>query len=278
MPSDFAATDDLAHWLLALAGALAISFSARRAGSLDTSGMLAAIVLGTVMVGTAGWWAGVLLVAFFATASLLSHLGRSRDPGTAQRGSRRDAVQVAANGGIALACAIGFGLTQDAAWLAALAGSLAAANADTWSTEIGGTSPTPPRLITTGQRVPAGTSGAVSSRGLAGAVAGALLIGFIAALGNSAGWFALPAGPVIAVFAVSVAGLAGSLVDSFLGATIQDRRWCDSCNTETERVVHRCGTPTRSINGLSWVTNDIVNLACITSGALLATIFTRFLA
>ncbi len=278
MPPDLTANHDLARWLIAFAGAAAISIAAWRARSLSTSGMIAAAVLGTVLVGAAGWWAGALLVAFFVTSSFLSRLGQAAQENTLQRGSRRDTVQVAANGGIALVCAIAYGLTGDAPWLAGLAGSLAAANADTWSTEIGGTSPTRPRLITTGERVPAGTSGAVSRRGLAGAIGGALLVASFAGIGVATGWLDLPGGPVASIIAVTLAGLAGSLVDSLLGATVQDRRWCDSCNKETERKVHRCGTTTRSTGGLSWVTNDIVNLACITSGAILAAILTTMLA
>lgn len=270
MIPDLLRNPDALRWLLALFGASTIAILAWRLRSLSTGGMLAALLLGTVVTGGAGWWSGILLIAFFATASALSRTGHDTTTVSTARGSRRDAVQVAANGGIALACCLGYLLTRHHLWLVALAGSLAAANADTWSTEIGRTSHSLPRLITTGKRVPAGTSGAVSGRGLAGAAGGATLIGGLAAVAAATTGFAAPVAWITALIAVSLAGFAGSLLDSLLGATIQDQRWCDQCNTRTERRVHRCGTPTRSISGLPWVTNDVVNTACVLAGAVIA--------
>jgi uncharacterized protein (TIGR00297 family) len=58
--------------------------------------------------------------------------------------------------------------------------ALAAANADTWATELGVLSRKEPRLLTTGQKVEKGTSGAVSGYGILAAVAGAAAIGLLA--------------------------------------------------------------------------------------------------
>jgi uncharacterized protein (TIGR00297 family) len=270
MPSEIAAYTDLTRWIIGVAGAIAIALLAVRLWALSLSGALAAIVLGSVVTGGGGWWAGLLLIAFFASSTLLSRIGADRTIVSTARGNRRDAVQVLANGGVALLAAVGHAVTQDAMWLVALAGSLAAANADTWSTEIGRTSPSPPRLITSGRRVPAGTSGAVSARGLAAALGGSALIAFLAATGIAAGWMPDPSGSGTAFLAVAVGGVVGSLVDSLLGATVQARRWCDTCGKATERAIHRCGTRTRPGGGLRWVTNDVVNAACIASGALVA--------
>ena len=60
-----------------------------------------------------------------------------------------------------------------------MTGALAAAQADTWATEIGARASRPPRLITTSKRVPRGTSGGVTPLGTGGGVAGAVLISFI---------------------------------------------------------------------------------------------------
>jgi len=229
--------------------------------------MLAAIALGTILVGAAGWWAGLLIVAFFASSSVLSRGGKPASIDQA-RGAERDMVQVLANGGIPLLAAMLYGFTGHDGWMVPLAGSLAAVTADTWSTEIGRRSRSLPRLITTGKTVPAGTSGAVSGRGLLGAVGGAALIGALAWIGWQTGWMPGTSSARVGALAVTAGGIAGSLVDSLLGATVQDQRWCDACGKLTEARIHRCGTVTRPIRGLRQVNNDVVNLSCAASGAI----------
>lgn len=257
---------DLVHWLLAFVAATLIALAARSRRSLSASGMIAAIVTGTILVGTAGWWAGLLLVLFFASSSVLSHIDAKRSSIAQARGSERDAVQVLANGGVALAAAMILILSGQDEWSLVLAGAIAAANADTWSTEIGRTSRSLPRLLTTGRRVSAGTSGAVSLRGLAGALGGGALIAGPAALGWWAGWLPGSFPPLAGLVGITVAGVAGSLWDSLMGATVQDQRWCDTCQKITEQRVHRCGTPTRNVRGFEVITNDIVNVTCTLVG------------
>ena len=59
-------------------------------------------------------------------------------------------------------------------------GAIASANADTWATELGVLSRTPPRLITTGKPVAPGTSGGVTWYGTVAALAGSAFIGVAA--------------------------------------------------------------------------------------------------
>lgn len=261
---------DPARWLLALLAAGLIALLALRLRALSPGGAMAAILLGTTLVGTGGWWSGVLLVAFFASASLLSQRIRRRSLVAPRRGSRRDAVQVLANGGLALLLALLAARTGSTTWLLGVAGAIAAANADTWSTEIGRLSQTPPRLITTRRPVVAGTSGAVSGIGLMGAAAGASLIGALAASAVTPGWFPTPGAPAATLLAVTIGGIAGSLADSLLGATLQERRWCPTCEKPAEETIHTCGTPTTRIGGIRWLTNDVVNAACTATGAIVA--------
>jgi uncharacterized protein (TIGR00297 family) len=265
---------DLAGWLLAFLAATVISVSARSRQSLSVSGMIAAIFTGTILVGSAGWWAGLLLVIFFASSSILSLRDTRRSPISQVRGPERDAVQVLANGGVALAAAILLAVTGNTGWALVFAGAIAGANADTWSTEIGRTSRSLPRLVINGRIVPAGTSGAVSQRGLLGALGGGALIGSGAALGWWTGWLPGDVPPLAGLISVTVAGFAGSLWDSLLGATVQDQRWCDSCQKLTEQRVHHCGTPTRSVRGIGLIDNDAVNLSCTILGGGVAWLIT----
>lgn len=236
-----------------------ISAAGWRAGALAPSGTIAATAVGAAILDRLSWRGGVLLGMFFASSSALSRVTRQQE--IAQRGSRRDAVQVLANGGAAALAALAGG--QRGLLLAA--GSLGAATADTWATEIGSTSPETPRMIISRRPAIAGTSGAVTARGLAGASAGAGLIGLTAYLVSRASLDAAQTGVNVAL-----AGLAGSLADSVLGEFVQERRWCPRCAKPTEARVHRCGEATVIVGGVAGVTNDLVNVACTAIGAVAA--------
>ena len=235
--------------MLFLLGTLAalIALAAYRARALTISGAASAWAMGTIIFGVGGWAWGAALVTFFITSSGLSRW-RRRDKARLgfEKGGRRDAGQVWANGGAAAACALlALRLPFAQAHLLFLA-ALAAANADTWATEIGAAWGGTPRDVRTGRRVPAGTSGAVSAAGTAAALAGALLLGL----------FAAPQGAG-AVGVVTAAGLAGALGDSLLGATVQ-AQWRDPADPGTLDGAPRRGVPPE--RGLAWVGNDLVNL------------------
>lgn len=228
---------------------------------LSPSGVAASIVAGSVAVA-AGWSWGILLLAFFLSATALSVLGVSRKAAilnavVAKTGDR-DGWQVAANGGLFTAAAAAYLISPSSIWQAIGAGALAASSADTWATELGTLLGKRPRSMISGARVPAGTSGGVTLAGWMAAVGGALLVA-------GAAWLAHWPVPIYAVIA---GGIAGSAVDSLAGATIQERRWCDACGTSTERRVHRCGTTTRHAGGITRFDNDAVNLLCSAAGAL----------
>jgi uncharacterized protein (TIGR00297 family) len=207
--------------------------------------------------------------------------------------------------------------TRPARWLrGAAAGALATANADTWATEIGTLSARTPRLITSGRQVAAGTSGGVTPLGLAAALAGAGTLGAVFALasrsvavvndGRTDSGMNSPSPTVYGpgrtpaihgrerqaaihdragaerdaravVGAALAGGIAGSLMDSLLGATAQAMFWCPRCQTETERRVHRCGASTAFRRGWRWMDNDVVNAASTLAGALVGGVVTVIL-
>jgi uncharacterized membrane protein len=142
-------------------------------------------------------------------------------------------------------------------------GALATATADTWATELGVLSTATPRLITTGKTTLPGTSGAITPLGTAAAASGAFSLGIVFWLLKRRTFWTLP---VIAL----VSGLAGSLFDSLLGATCQAMYYCPTCQQETERRIHSCGTPTQALRGLSWMDNDVVNFLATFVGSVLA--------
>lgn len=258
-----------------------IGFAGYRARALTWDGALAASLIGGTVFGLGGWIPAILLVLFFGSSSALSFVGKrnvrkQRAEETFDKGGKRDAAQVLANGGVSAIAAMLYGvLGAPAASLmfGAFVGALAEATADTWATEIGVLSSSAPRLVTTGKQVEAGTSGALTALGSAAGVLGAAIMGTVAAClvlipllhlrtGDSS-----PAASLIFLAAL-VGGTAGMLADSLLGATLQASYFCPQCNKPTESRVHRCGTPTTLVRGLRWITNDVVNLAGTLVGAV----------
>jgi uncharacterized membrane protein len=127
--------------------------------------------------------------------------------------------------------------------------------------------PSAPRLLTNlRKQVEKGTSGGVSVWGTGAAFLGSALIATLAVLfppyegGSLSEWLL-----------IMFAGVAGSLFDSLLGATVQAIYYCPSCQKETERSpLHTCGTQTGQVRGWTWLDNDWVNFACGLMGAVVA--------
>lgn len=244
-------TEALVIGLVAAAG---IALAGYRARALSVDGAIAAVVVGTLVFGCGGLHWAAVMVAFFVLSSALSHAGKQRKrvaERLVEKGSRRDATQVLANGGIAALLALGHQLSGSALFYPAFLGTMAAAIADTWSTEIGGLSRRPPRSILSGKFVEPGASGGVTVLGLLAAVGGGLAVGIIGGLWHASGLQLILLG--------LLAGLAGSVFDSVLGASIQRTYHCPRCGALTERQVHECGTATIPVRGLSMINNDTVN-------------------
>ena len=250
---------------LLLAGAL--GFVAWTVRALSPGGALAALVVGTAAV-IAGWGWAIVLIAFFVTSSVLSRFkGSAREArigGIVEKGDERDAPQVLANGGIFAAAALLAATTGEASLAAAALGALAAATSDTWATEVGTLAGGLPRSIVSLKPLPAGTSGGVTVPGTLASIVGASFISSVAYLTGI--------GP--APVAVFLGGVSGSLADSLVGATVQERRWCDRCSEATERRIHTCGIATRIVGGVPGARNDVVNVVCTLVGATVAAVLT----
>ena len=256
-----------------------IAILAWRVHALSASGAAAAAVTGGLIFGLGGLPWAALLLAFFISSSGLSKAYARRKASVNEKfskGSRRDWGQVLANGGLGALLAVAHAAFPAQVWpWLAFAGAMAAVNADTWATELGVLSSKPPRRITTGKVVERGASGGITVLGTLAALAGALLIGGLAAA-FTASAAALPASASFAdrrwlaalAGIIPLAGLAGSLFDSFLGATLQVIYRCPACEKETERHPrHLCGAQTVQIRGWRWLNNDWVNFACSLAGA-----------
>ncbi|MFV9506916.1 MAG: DUF92 domain-containing protein [Oscillochloridaceae bacterium umkhey_bin13] len=264
---------DLTQIGLGLVLSIAIGGLAYWRKSLDPSGWLGAVIVGTLTFGFGGWTWGLTLIAFFITSSLLSRykegLKERKAAEKFAKGGRRDLWQTMANGGLGALCAVAYALTgQPVALFAAFIGLMATVTADTWATELGVLSPHKPRLVTTGKPVEPGTSGGVTLFGTSAAGVGALLIGLVVLVllliegtALSTIWWVLPA--------ALLGGLGGAMIDSLLGATVQ-AIFTYPDGRETERAVARDGRPNTFVRGWAWMNNDMVNLVSSVAGALIA--------
>ena len=259
-------------FFLGILFAAIIAFAAYRAHSLSRSGAWGAFLEGTIIFGLGGWRWAVLLLAFFVSSSALTRLFAKRKATLDEKfdkGGQRDIGQVLANGGIASIFAGLYFFFPEASWTwVGFAASLAAVNADTWATELGVLSPSMPRLITNGKPVERGTSGGISLYGTLAATSGAALISLLAILVVPS-TFSLHISPAFLFLILTISGLAGSLFDSFLGATVQAIYHCPHCDKETEKhPSHTCGTQTVQTRGWKWLNNDLVNIGCAIVGAV----------
>lgn len=257
----------LVHPVVDLLLAVGVAGAAWRVRALTFSGAIAAVLVGWAHASGGGTVGTAALLTFFSTSTALSRLGKRRKDSLGfEKGGTRDHAQVLANGGAAALAAVWIGVQPESQLaLASLLGALATANADTWATELGSLLGGNPRRITNLQPARPGESGAVSVVGTLAALAGAALVAIVGGA-LSGRWGLLPV--------VAIAGLAGALLDSLLGATVQAMRHCPNCGARTEAKVH-CGVETSPGEGWAWMDNDRVNACATVAGAALAAMLAR---
>ncbi|NQT27826.1 DUF92 domain-containing protein, partial [candidate division KSB1 bacterium] len=237
--------------------ALLVAILSVRAGFLNASGGVATFLLGTLIFGAGGWAWTIPILTFFILSSLLSKIGKKKkDKLDYEKSGQRDIYQVLANGGLAGLTVMLYTFFPNPIWYALFLGSVAAVNADTWATEIGIFSRFKPRSILNFKVVEHGTSGGITPLGTFASFAGSALI-------FGSGWIITPEMfrsilTIPIIWIIIGAGLAGSLFDSLLGATIQAQYQCAKCKKVTEKQIH-CEEKTELKSGLHWLNNDGVN-------------------
>jgi len=206
---------------LAIAAAVTLGFAvlARALRGVNRSGALAGGLACFLLFAGAGPTAFATLAALFLMTWVSTRLGYGRKlaRGLAERREGRNAWQILANLAVAAAGSVAFSATGNQVWLVAALAALAEAATDTVASEIGQYRGADARLITTWERVPAGTDGGITIPGSIAGLAAGLAIAAVAAVGGMI---------LRGQFWVSVAaGFAGMLIDSILGATLQRRVW-----------------------------------------------------
>lgn len=200
--------------------AITLVFAAlgRAIHGVTTSGALAGAVVCLAILWGAGFGGFAALLAVFLitwAATRIGYAGKLR-LGTAEAHGGRDERQVLANLGVAALASLWYAFGgREPRLLLAVTAALAEAAADTVSSEIGQALGGIPRLITNWSKVPAGSDGAITWMGTLAGLGGAIAVASVALIGGLRPKHGLP----ICI----VAGVAGMLADSVLGATLERR-------------------------------------------------------
>ncbi|TFY67730.1 hypothetical protein EVJ58_g1436 [Rhodofomes roseus] len=264
-----------------------LGFHGLRKRSLSPSGALAAFVVGFSMMAVPLRAFGVSLITFYLVGSRATKVGKqlkTQFEDGHQEAGYRSAAQVLCNSASAFAAGLAWsalfvrgsvlgGVLGDAlppqvpydfdewcpltppasaSWsrplLFVLLGHFACCLGDTLASELGILSRSPPILITTLKTVPPGTNGGMSVTGTFASLGGGLVMGITLAISL--------------LVESSASGGLGSLLDSFMGATIQRTRFS---NTTKRILTDESPEPTKDVDvkvvsGLNILTNNQVNL------------------
>jgi len=220
---------------------------------LSISGFIGASLMAALLFGFGGYSYTYPIAVFFITSTILSFIKKQN---TEIKKSNRTIIQVYANGGIALSiCILNYFFSHSLMYPCFLA-TVAAANSDTWGTEIGKKSNKNPIDILSGNTVREGVSGGITLYGNIGSIIGSISIGII-------GYYFLTDIKIISLIIIS--GFISSIFDSILGSSVQARYISPDGLIITEKYKKSYYLYT----GSKQVNNDIVNLYCTISGPLI---------
>jgi uncharacterized protein (TIGR00297 family) len=219
---------DLLLVVIAVFVGFTFGYFAFRAKTADLSGLFSAALVGTILLvfatpkGTQ-WF--LIMLSFFilgSAATKYKYQYKKRIGVEQGQSGARGYRNVFANGIIAAAAAVLFGVFQMPVFIVLYVGCVATAAADTLASEIGVTGGIP-YMITTFKKVPIGTNGGVTLTGELVALLGGFTISLVA--------FLLSVITPEMMVICTLAGFVGTNIDSFVGATLENRGFLGNAGT-----------------------------------------------
>ncbi len=209
---------------------------------LTLSGATAACWVALLLFVAGGYKAFVAPGIFLISGSLLSKLNK---PQKEKEG--RNAKQVFANGITGIIFMILYGIVKEEIYLITAIVSFCISMSDSTSSELGFYLKGTTFDILSFKKLQPGVSGGISAAGTLAGFAGAMLLAFIT------GYYYVFSFAII--ISILVAGFAGMMADSILGSWLQIKyKTLDGNLTDDEE------TGAKKAKGLSWCTNDVVNI------------------
>ena len=191
-----------------------LGFITYRRKALDLFGSAVMIIMGVVIIFSAGANWLLLIILFLVMSLLATRYSKKYKRSLGQFEGRRTTKNVISNGVVACFMAAFGGYYSP--FVGGFIGAIATATSDTLASEIG-VLDAHPRLITTFQKVDPGTNGAVSVLGTVVGIIGAAIIGIAAYL------LGIVPLPLSAITVSIISGTVGCFMDSILGALFENR-------------------------------------------------------
>ncbi|MFM7310962.1 MAG: DUF92 domain-containing protein [Flavobacteriales bacterium] len=236
---------------------IAFAMWSYKRGSVAISGAFAMVIITSVLAILNAWLVISAMGTMFLTSSLLSKWRKDQKQKTTKHiimHEPRNATQAFANLGVAFVLAFLSGVLNCTDMLFYALGAIAAANADTWASEIGVLSRSKPKYLLSRQVVDAGLSGGVTALGIFASIAGSACIAAI---------YFLFSHNLTLTLIIWMAGFIGSIMDSLLGELIQVKYKTQS------GLVTEIQQQGATFKGMPYVNNDTVNFICSLTGALM---------
>lgn len=238
--------------LIALVAVLIIGFLSYKTKQLTISGVIGACIIGFASIYFLALSGILLFLFFFISAAVFSKIKRDGVEKIQKKGSRRDLMQVTANGGPAFLALLLLGFTNNPVYIIPFCASIAEACSDTWASEIGKISKVSPFSIITFKKVPHGVSGGITMLGTISAFMASLCYGiFYLGLFDERG--------IWAASIIIITSFFGCILDSILGGSIQAHYLDEEENVLTEKS-EKDGKKLKLVRGFRIVDNDMVNL------------------